>query len=187
MKEIWKDIPNYEGHYQISNFGRVKSLDRYIISKNGRRIFKKGSIQKLQNNGNGYIYKQFKKDGKYKNYYIHNLVMLVFVGERPNNYFVCHIDGDKNNNRLDNLKYDTPHQNNIDQFRHNGNGIKNTLPLNKVLEIRKMSKEKSIKEICDELKLDEWVVSRIKNNENYTWLNDDGSIKESNTSITFKK
>ena len=42
MKEIWKDIPNYEGHYQISNFGRVKSLDRYIISKNGRRIFKKG-------------------------------------------------------------------------------------------------------------------------------------------------
>ena len=48
-----------------------------------------------------------------------------------------------------------------------------------------MSKEKSIKEICDELKLDEWVVSRIKNNENYTWLNDDGSIKESNTAITF--
>ncbi|WP_161799336.1 HNH endonuclease signature motif containing protein, partial [Staphylococcus capitis] len=75
-----------------------------------------------------------------KNYYVSRAVMLAFVGERPEGYHICHIDGNIKNNRLDNLRYDSPTENNIDQFRHD-NGRKNhSTPLETVIEIRKYYK-----------------------------------------------
>lgn len=183
-KETWKDIKGYEGIYQVSDLGRVKSLDRIIERKNGNgSFFKKGQIQKLQDNGNGYKYKQLKHNGKSNNFYIHKLVMETFVGQRPNEMVICHKDGDKSNNRLDNLRYDTATENNIDQFRHNNK--KGKLEIKDVLKVREMYKQGfSTKEISDYFNVGKWVVLRIKNGKNYSWLGDDGSIKESKTSIS---
>ena len=104
--EIWMDIPNYEGYYKVSNLGRVKSLERminYARSKN-RKLMKEhilfGSV-----NSNGYKTVNLCKDGYYKHWLIHRLVMLSFVGE--SDLRVNHIDENKLNNRLDNLEYIT--------------------------------------------------------------------------------
>ena len=182
-EEIWKDIPGYIGVYQVSNLGRVRSLDRYV-ERGKRGFFKEGQIQKLQNNGNGYLYKQLKYKGKYRNFYIHRLVLMVFVGERPDGMVICHKDGDTTNNKLSNLRYDTPKENNIDQFRHKNR--KGKLSNEEVIEVRKLIKKGiSTKELCAIFKVDKWVIQRIKNNKNYSWLNNDGTIKESKTQIKF--
>lgn len=181
MKEIWKDIPDYEGVYQVSNLGRIRSLDRYI--KRGKSgFFKEGQIQKLQNNGNGYLYKQLKHEGRYRNFYIHRLVLMVFIGERPDGMVICHKDGDTTSNNLNNLRYDTPLENNIDQFRH---GIeKGKLSNDDVLKVRKMYKDGyKTKEISEFFNVGKWVVQRINKGENYSWLNDDGTINKSNTQM----
>ena len=180
-KEIWKDIPDYEGIYQVSNLGRIKSLDRYV--KRGKSgFFKEGQIQKLQNNGNGYLYKQLKHEGRHRNFYIHRLVLMVFIGERPDGMVICHKDGDTTNNNLNNLRYDTPLENNIDQFRH---GIeKGKLSNDDVLKVRKMYKDGyKTKEISEFFNVGKWVVQRINSGENYSWLNDDGTINKSKTQM----
>ena len=107
MKEIWKDITNYEGCYQVSNLGRVRSLDR--LDRNGCK--RNGVMKKPQDNGNGYQYVQLKKDAKYKNFYIHRLVAMYFIDEVDGKEYVNHKDGNKKNNRFDNLEWCTESEN----------------------------------------------------------------------------
>ena len=101
-KEIWKDVPNYEGLYQVSNLGRVKSLN-----------YSRGSKEKMlkpKPNGNGYYYISLYKNRTPKNKYIHRLVTLAFYGESK--LTVNHKNGIKSDNRLDNLEYRTQSENN---------------------------------------------------------------------------
>jgi hypothetical protein len=101
--EIWKDIPNYEGLYQISNFGKVRSFDRLIKRGNGV-ILMSGRVMKphLKKEYHGTT---LTKDGKTKRFFIHRLVMLAFVGQ--SDLHVDHINAIKNDNRLENLRYCT--------------------------------------------------------------------------------
>jgi hypothetical protein len=98
MKEIWKDIPNYESEYQVSNLGRVKSL-------------KFGKEKVLNSNliSNGYCNVKLCKDGEKKDHTIHRLIMIAFVGESK--LTVNHINGIKTDNRLENLEYCTQSEN----------------------------------------------------------------------------
>ena len=184
--EVWKDIPDYVGTYQVSNYGRIKSLDRQVW--NGKSYYTKyGQIQTLQDNGNGRLYKQLKVNGKGKNYYVSRAVMLAFVGERPEGYHICHIDGNIKNNRLDNLRYDSPTENNIDQFRHD-NGRKNhSTSLETVLEIRQTFKTNNYttKELAEMFNVSVHVVRGIVYNHTFNWLNDDGTIRDSKTAIAY--
>ena len=94
MEEIWKDIEGYEGLYQVSNVGRVKSLRNNIILKN--------SIKR-----NGYESVKLSANNISKEYYIHRLVANAFISN-PNNYLeINHKDEDKANNCADNLEWCT--------------------------------------------------------------------------------
>ena len=98
-KEIWKDIKDYEGIYQISNIGRIKSLDRYC---NNRLI--KGKILS-PHLAKGYLKINLYKNGKSKHFAIHSLVAEAFI-PNPNNYpEVNHKDENKENNNVDNLEW----------------------------------------------------------------------------------
>jgi alpha-N-acetylglucosamine transferase len=110
MKEIWKDIPDYEGLYQISNLGRVKSLDR--ITRNGNGNFtKKGRILKNIINNKGYYYVHLKKEGSNKKIYVHRLVAQAFIPNKNNKEEVNHIDCNPANNKVDNLEWVTHKEN----------------------------------------------------------------------------
>lgn len=100
MKEIWKDIKGYEGLYQVSNKGNVKSLDKLI----NQRIIK-GKLLKPTDNGNGYLIIGLIKNGTRKNYYIHRLVAEEFLSNVNNKKYVNHINFDKYDNSVENLEW----------------------------------------------------------------------------------
>jgi len=99
--EIWKDIPDYVGYYQVSNLGRVKSLAR--LDSIGRRIG--GHLLKPGTRKGYYVINLFKL-GKVKRYSIHVLVAIAFLDHKPNGIKiqVSHRDGYKLNNQVDNLQ-----------------------------------------------------------------------------------
>lgn len=110
MMEKWKDIKGYEGLYQVSNLGRVRSLDRSIKVNNSCSRVYKGKILKGNLGTNGYLYVILSKDGVCKTKYIHNLVAPTFHN-RIEGYDVDHINSIKTDNRSDNLRYITHFEN----------------------------------------------------------------------------
>ena len=114
MEEIWKDIKDYEGYYQISNLGRVKSLDRYVICGNGKIQFKKGVILSICYNKRVNVYEvHLRKDNKRKCFKIHRLVAEAFIlnDDPVNKTTVNHKDGNRENNKADNLEWATYSEN----------------------------------------------------------------------------
>lgn len=104
MKEIWKDVVGYEGLYQVSNLGRVKSLSRHRIVGWADYVSKEKVLKQSTNNG-GYNYVWLHKEGKKKIYKIHRLVATAFI-ENVNNYpCINHKDENKRNNCVDNLEW----------------------------------------------------------------------------------
>lgn len=110
-KEIWKNIVGYEGYYQASNTGKIKSLDRFITSANGKTQFRSGSIMKQRKNKKGYKTVRLSKNGKAKNKFVHVLVLESFE-KRPHGLTqINHKDENKENNNLTNLEYCTNYYN----------------------------------------------------------------------------
>jgi len=101
MTEVWKDIEGYEGLYQVSNLGRIRSLDR--IDSNGRK--RRGKIIKPLNVGKGYVCVGLHLDGLLTQRYVHRLVALAFVDGYDDEKEVNHINEDKHDNRAVNLEW----------------------------------------------------------------------------------
>lgn len=112
MKEEWKDIVGYEGLYQVSNLGRVKSLDRIIQGKVKDYSYK-SKILKPGNNNRGHLFVNLYKDKKPKTRTIHQLVAESFLNHLPCGFklVVDHIDNNKNNNCVTNLQIVTQREN----------------------------------------------------------------------------
>ena len=107
--EKWKDIKGYEGYYQISNLGRIKSLPRDV----GSNRCKKETIMKTSIDKDGYEHLVLCKDGKQKHFRVNRLVAQAFI-PNPNNYpVVNHKDENKTNNDVKNLEWCT------NEYNHN--------------------------------------------------------------------
>ena len=105
--EEWKDIKGYEGIYQVSNLGRIKSLER--IDNSNHKV--KGKILKIIPENRGYSVVNLCKDGKCKTYKVHRLVAIAFLENPDNKPQVNHIDGNKKNNSILNLEWVTAEEN----------------------------------------------------------------------------
>jgi mevalonate kinase len=144
MREEWKDISGYEGLYQVSNLGNVKSLVREWNQKHysgGSSHYKtKERILKQRKDKNtGYMYIGITKDRKQKKYAVHRLVAMAFLNKKDNENYINHLDNNKTNNRVDNLEWCTqshnikyaydnktkkpPHMKKVQQLDFDGNVI----------------------------------------------------------------
>ena len=113
MEEIWKDIRGYEGLYQVSNLGRVKSLDRIVIYSNGNKAKHKGKILKAKIRDDGYYQVRLSKNDKQKNFMVHILVAKAFVKGYFDGAVVDHIIPlkDGGTNEAINLRWCTQKEN----------------------------------------------------------------------------
>ena len=121
--EVWKDIPGYEGKYQASNLGRIRSLDRMLTlhRKNGRcinrmmkgRILRPGRFCK-----SGHVSVVLGHDANGSP--VHQLVALTFLGPCPERMEILHNNGDPTDNRINNLRYGTRTENILDVLRQGG-------------------------------------------------------------------
>ena len=117
-KEVWKDIPFYEGYYQASNFGRIKSLDRSVCKKydnDTRDNFINGLIIKPYLNE--YLYVQLSKNGSIKNKLVHRLVASALIENNENKEQINHINGNKEDNNINNLEWCTRSENMIHAYK----------------------------------------------------------------------
>ena len=116
MEEIWKDIEGYEGFYQVSNFGRLRSVDRYYTKPHPRngvptKYFKHGTVIVCHVHRNGYVGVVLKVGGVKKNFMVHRLVAKAFVPGYFENADVNHKDCNRQNNHADNLEWTTRRDN----------------------------------------------------------------------------
>lgn len=146
-KEIWKDLPKYEGLYQASNMGRVRSLDRYRPhGKTKTKQFRKGKLLKPGYDGRYFSISLFKNGVKtQKSRWLHQVIAETFLGPRPEGLHCAHKNGDSRDNRVSNLKWCTRQENEEDKKRHGRivHGEKHQwskLTEKDVLRIRKMYK-----------------------------------------------
>ena len=103
--EKWKSIPGYEGLYEVSSYGRVKSLEKSYIRKNGISDHKTEIILRPKNNGSGYLMVCLYKNKTHKYCLIHRLVAEAFIPNPDNLPIINHRDEDKTNNIADNLEW----------------------------------------------------------------------------------
>lgn len=116
MQEIWKDINDYEGSYQVSNYGNIRSLTRKVNKWDGEKTIK-GQLIKQELNNSGYYKVSLYKSQKYKHFYIHRLIATHFISNPENKPCVNHINGIKADNMAENLEWCTRSENSKHAFK----------------------------------------------------------------------
>ena len=169
--EIWRDIPGYEGKYQASNLGRVRSLDRRVGICHGATRLMRGRILKpagSKRNPHLYVVLGHGAPGSP----VHQLVARTFLGPCPTGQEVRHLDGDPLNNRADNLAYGTRTENILDVYRVGGAWRK--LTVDQVLEIRNrlQNGERGI-DLAREYGVGQSCISAVKTGRTYSWITAD--------------
>jgi hypothetical protein len=166
--EVWKDIKGYEGHYQVSDCGRVKSLSRVVKSRVGVFGTKKEIILKTFKNRDGYLKYKLCINGKEKSVISHRLVANEFLENPFNKPQVNHKNGIKDDNRVDNLEWVTSSENVIHSLANNlkipQKGSKHgmsKLTEKEVLEIRAIGRTKTLKEVGNLYNVDMSLISMI--------------------------
>lgn len=114
MIEEWRPVVGFEDRYKVSNFGRLRSVTRV---DNAGRLYR-GRDLTLWPDGKGYLKFNLCRNQVRTSKFIHTIVLETFVGPKPFGMLTRHLDGNPLNNRLDNLVWGTPHENNMDILRH---------------------------------------------------------------------
>lgn len=116
--ENFKPVPGYEGYYEVSDHGTVRSVQRVVMRSNGAPQTVRARVLKAYPGKTDYLSTSLSKNGRVKSWNIHTLVMRAFVGPLPDGMEVRHLDGNAQNNHLSNLRYGTHAENVQDMLRH---------------------------------------------------------------------
>lgn len=119
--ETWRPALGWEGFYEVSDHGNVRSVDRIVQTKTGPQRHRGRPLKTYPAVRGGYPAVQLWRSGKVKLHYVHTLVLEAFVGPRPFDMEACHGDGNPLNNHISNLRWDTSAGNKQDMLRHGRN------------------------------------------------------------------
>jgi hypothetical protein len=111
MEEIWKDIEGFEEAYQVSNFGRVRSKDRVVVTERYKNRHERGKVLKLRKDKDGYCIFNAKWCGLNRLLKVHREVARCFIANPQNYPCIDHIDCNRTNNKVDNLRWVTYKEN----------------------------------------------------------------------------
>jgi len=186
MTEEWKAVPGFEGLYEASSCGRVRSLDRHMTRKDGKPLFIPGRMLKALPNNNGYPRLSLVRDGISHWRTVHSIIAATFLappprdtGPQATDYGVNHKDGDKTNNHAHNLEYVT-NAANLKHARATGLlsvvGTKNgraKITENEVREIRRLYAAGARQvDLADAFGIDQTQVSRVVRGESWPHVHD---------------
>jgi hypothetical protein len=120
IDQMWKPVPGYEGRYEVSDDGAVRSVEQYRVCghKDSRPQLRAAKILVPQIDEDGYLRVRLTKDGARKERSIHSLVLSAYIGQCPTGKQGCHENGIRTDNRLVNLYWGTPKENAQDRVRH---------------------------------------------------------------------
>ncbi len=173
LKEIWKAIPGYEGKYEASTLGRIRSVDRIVYSRNWhtgisfKRIIKGKILHPGRYCKSGHLSVVLGHNAKGSP--VHQLIMRTFVGDCPKGYEVLHKNGNPEDNRLINLHYGTRTENILDVYRQGK--VWRKLSIDDVEAIRfGLSCGYMLKELASLYNVSISLISQIKNGVHYSWL-----------------
>jgi hypothetical protein len=117
--EVWKDIKGYEGLYEISNLGRIKSMWRKKESQLLFGFYQNGRIITTHTHKNKSIIVSLRKDSKHKRHYLHRLLAIAFIPNPHNKPCINHLDGNRSNNEMDNIEWCTYKENSEHAYNNN--------------------------------------------------------------------
>jgi len=161
MPEVWKQIPGYEGLYEVSNLGRVRSLGRIVDHGNSGKLTIKARLLKL--NLDRYQYVFLSRFGRPVRFRVHTLVLTTFSGPCPEGMVCRHLNGDPVDNRWpENLVWGTPAENIQDEIRH-GQTMRRNFKLTdeQVAQIRLLRGTMSQQKIADRFGVHQNTISLI--------------------------
>ena len=149
-RERWAPVPGWGDFYQVSNLGRVRSLDREHDDHRGRWV-RRGRVLKQSIDREGYRRVNLMRDGKRAPRTVHRLVLEGFVGPRPEGHQCRHLNGDAGDNRLENLAWGTPRENYADRRRHGRIGRRDRGRLLTRDQAREIRRRREAGERCKDL------------------------------------
>ena len=169
-KEVWRDIPGYEGRYQASNLGRIRSVDRRVNICHGATRLMKGRVLRPAGQKSDPHLRVVLGHGA-PGSLVHRLVAETFLGPCPDGQEVRHLDGNPLNNCLENLAYGTRRENILDVYRI-GRPWR-TLTTEQVLDIRRrLDAGEHGADIARAYGVGDACISAIKHGRSYAWLKD---------------
>lgn len=173
--EVWLPVPGYEGCYEVSSLGRVKSLRRQVAHPTGGLCWRRERILKPGTCHGGYLMVSLCSKGSCIASPVAHLVATAFLGPRPQGMEVCHCNGVRTDNRVENIRYGTPAGNHADKLAHGTDNRGNKHPLAKlteanVLEIRALRGVETQANIAKRFGVSGVLVSRVQRREAWKHL-----------------
>ena len=173
--EEWRPVVKYEGAYEVSNLGNVRSVDRCIV-RNGSPARLRGRQRSLKAQATGHMNVTLSLENVFTTVRVHRLVAEAFLGPIPDGAQVHHIDGDPANNRVENLKFGSPAENSLDMIAHGRStrgrrAHSSKLTVEDVRAIRKARKNGALlRELAEAYGVHNVAISAACRGKNWGWL-----------------
>jgi hypothetical protein len=170
--EFWRDVPGYDGHYQVSDLGRVRSCKTHDGRAGPTWVLRAPQVGRK-----GYLMLALYKRNRQSTRYIHSLVAEAFIGPRPAGKDVAHNNGHPQDNRVTNLRWATKKENQADRLAH-GTAIRGEIAYNHKLtegavrEIRRLWAAGGVtrRELAEHFRVSESAIQQIYMGKNWAWL-----------------
>ena len=177
--EVWKPVPGYEGLYEVSDLGRVRSLDRLCLGRDRREEVHHGKVLNAQKLKNGYLEVYLCRGSKRKHRTIHSLVAEAFLGPRPEKCDIMHSDGNRENNCVSNLSYDTRAENLHSTYSYGGKQANGKLSLTDVDDVRaRLYRGESAYSIAKDYSVHPTAIYHIRDGKAFGWYEGGASCRE---------